>query len=326
MAADKEAETTLPSTAEPAQVIPAKDVPVTSAEPQVPTYAIVLSGGKLIKDYGNNVREPLADATGAKECKADPMHQVVWMIGPKGVATHDALDGRYRAVVPTDIKIDRFAVQAYVNPRAPYPHTAAGNFHESSDCVALVILVNADPTVSAGLVGEGVNCPSDMEEEILAREYQAVADHYNKIKSFDIKYLKELEIRRTKNWKEPEVSDADLGKAPVVAVDKSRCRAGAEDCGKATHVGGRIWSVVTANDLGDVHWEERQLFDATTREFLNPRDGTRSTSLLDPAPDLEGMQVSPDKAWVTYEGKRLSLTKGVLLDKLEGQFCGWGPL
>jgi hypothetical protein len=295
----------------------------------VPAYAIVLSGGKLIKDYGNNVREPLADATGARECHADPMHQVVWMLGPKGVATYDAVDQGHRAVVPTDIKIDRFAVQAYVNPRAPYPDTAAGNFHARRDCVALVILINAEPTVSAGVVGDGdilVNCLADMEEETLTAEYQPVADKYNKISKFDNAYLKELEIRRNKHWTEPEVSAAQGRKAPVVVVEKSKCQSEPKDCGKATHVGGRIWSVVTANHHGDIHIEDRQLFDATTKEFFNPSDGTRSAIPWKEGPDLEGLQISPDRAWGIYKGKRLSLTKGVLLDKLEGQFCGWGPL
>ncbi len=303
------------------------ETPEPTPEPTLePTYAIVLSGGKLFKDYGNNKRETLAEVTGAKECYADSMHQVVWTLGPKGVATFDAVDGRHRAVVPTDIQIDRFAVQAFPDPRAPYPSMAAGNFDEWSDCVALVVLINADPTVSGHASDDDEICEYNMEDMTLAPEHKAEVERYNNIRTFDIAYFKELEVRRRDTWKEPETATKNAAKAPVVSVDKSPCTDAREDCGKVSFVGGRFWSVVTANGRGDLPWERRHLYDATTQEFFRPQDGTRSAKPLGSPIDVEGMQISPDKVWAKLHGKRLSLTTGVLMDASEGVFCGWGPL
>jgi hypothetical protein len=254
------------------------------------------------------------------------MHQVVWTLGPKGVATFDAVDGKHRAVVPTDIKIDRFAVQAFVDPRAPYPSIAAGNFDEWTDCVALVVLITADPTVSGHVSEDEEVCDYHMEDMTLAPEHKAELERYNSIRTFDSPYLKEFEVRRRNNWTEPDTADNDIARAPVVSVDKSLCTDAPEDCGKVSFVGGRFWSVVTANGRGDLPWERRHLYDATSKQFFDTRVGTRSAKPLGSALDLEWLRVSPDKAWARLDGKRLSLTTGVLTEASEGEFCGWGPL
>ncbi len=309
---------------------PKKDVaPAPAPAPMKASYAIVLKDDKLVRDYGNKKTEVMATVTGTRECLADSQHRVVWTLGPKGVATFDIVDKGFHAVVPTDMKIDRFAVHFFEHPQEPYPSMSAGNVNELTDCVALAVLVSTDPTVSGAVVADGdqlLNCYDDINEETLSAQFAPLMSRYNEISSFDSKYLKALDKRRPQRKPTPEAANQPAHKAPTLKVDKARCPEAPEDCGKAAHLGKNIWTVITGNAYGDLYYEERQLYDAASSEFFHPTSGKRSATPLDPAPDLDGLLVSPDKAWAVLDGKRISLTEGKPQGKFAGQFCGWGPL
>jgi len=287
-------------------------------------FAIVLTGDKLVRDYGDGTVEEIVTANGADECYADAVHKVVWMIGSKGVATFDTVDGKHHLVAETDVSIELFAVQSYTDPTDPFPATNAGNVREVDHCVALVVSIGAEPTVGGVVVGEGdrlFDCYDDVESEHLAPDYVVYMERYNSIQTFDINYLKSLEARRRKSGAQPEQDDSKTPAKPTVDIPKSQCTADPDDCGKVSYVGGRFWSVITGNDRGDFYYEYRQLYDATTREFFHPGTGDRSAKPFVPHYDLDRLIVAPGRTWAVFEGTRLSLVTGELGGEFDGLMC-----
>jgi hypothetical protein len=293
--------------------------------------ALVLQDGALAKMGADGKTERIVAAPGVTECELDRVHHVVWLISDAQISAYDPDDAAVHPVVavpsvPEDARDLTWRVR-YVDDDPAYPRATAGNADGLDDCAALVLGVDDPPSLGGATVAEGdrvVYCTDDDEDsdaDVPNAQTRAEISVYNEAKLVDPQFVSALRTRRSTRpvRARPRL---EAPPAPKVAVDASNCIDSPEDCGEATYLGGRLWSVVTANDRGDFFYEDTQLYDAETQSFWNPDNDTRT-----PEPvaehDVGSFPVSPDGRWALYGEKILSLQHATVVGSYGGSFCGW---
>ena len=307
-------------------------VPARPAGAQSRHRGLVLANGELFHLAPNGQTQLLARAPAAEDCKVDAAHRVVWLKAKRGLSAFDLTDRKVKEVARVPVDVEFFQI-TYGSMDSPFPREAASTLGEW-DCVALRLDVGARPR----LMGQGNDlAPHNgcLQNEGTPRERLAEASHRKLAKAYGTGtitnpgYVVKLHERRVKMGVRRRGKQASPA-APRVRVDKSRCEDG-DTCGEATYVGGnRVWWIETDNSFGDFGHYFKQLYDAKTAEYWDPRANKRAKQPFSANWDEEEgvllFEVSPDAKWAVYTDKVLDLEAAAVAATYRGKFCGFKPV
>lgn len=284
--------------------------PAAAAESRASPY--ILRDGAIIRIRPDGTDEKIADFPDGRFCRADQRAQALWLLSAAGVSIYDLQTGALSLLVraPGGI-IEAFDI------RFGDGEGTIGNADGLSDDVALVVMATKRLSIRSEIICEGdreAYCYEDSDSDDpdlweLQEHAAAIKARYDELRLGSTEVLSSIVARRLAT----PVAERGLAKPPSPPALEltGRCLAEPDDCGSGDYLGEGYWSIIVGNDRGDYFHEDRALYDADAKAYVNADTGKRSQTPDDAllpeqllAPDRSGL-LTPSGRWYSFREKRV---------------------